>query len=1210
MNYSSNRTRSISLLLATVTFVLISCGLNQDDKIDQTISFNSIYDSLALFDSVQISLKDTSGHTLDNIYHGKVDTISEIMNLPARNWTGGVVRVVVLGYKDGELVYHMERTFDGSTDKSLDTTYVVLPNTNVSADDLDIRLYEGDSVSFPSLIVSPLNLKDKSLSWASSQPKVLSVTSTGLIALKRGEALLTASLVSNPTKSVTFNVTIGLNPNLPESLWISPETLSLAAGGASASVTIKVKPLTSNPAVRWGVLDSGIARVGTDGVVKGLKPGETRLWAVSVKKTTISDTILVSVSGPVPVEWVVFPKDSVNLFIGGAPESLWVDVLPPKSNPEVEFRILNPGVVSLTDGKVLALAPGTAYVIAQSTENPGKTDTLKLNAYLAQKIDGVTVSPDSLKLYTGGASTTLTGTVSPKAAYQGLSWRSLNPAVAVVDADGKVTPVGPGRTSILAQSRADTTQKALTPVVVKRDMPQVFVGRDTVISPGNTLSFRPLVVQEYGKVVEFKWDLNGDGIWEGAADSLKTVSFLYDSPKDYTASFYVKDTEGNDTTVAKRIKVVSGKIVLIQSPMNNTYTNQTSIKVKWTIDGVVQDSSPTALKDGPNVITRTTTDSAGTSYSGTVTVYLDTIPPHKPQVHALSVTSSVTPSWTWASGGNGGYGLYRVGIDGEPLSSTTEFKDTVYSPTKSLTEGPHTLFVQERDVAGNWSESGSASITIDVTPPSAPVVSGTASPTSNPRPAWSWTSGGGNGNYEIKLDNAVVAPTSNLSYSPSADLPEGNHTLTVREADAAMNWSATGSLTIFVDKNNPLLTIDGANPRISSTTTISISGTVADGSGSGVKAVSISGSISGGGAATIVGGAWSKTGLVVANGPNSITATATDNVGRISNASITVNVSIPIASVTITSPAMGFVTNAGSVQIKYKVDNGAEQSVTKTLVEGSNSFDITSPPNEVGKTSKATTSIYRRENVIFVRENGAGKKDGSSWEDAIGDLGLAVATFANEGKEIWVASGTYAGFHGYSNINLLGGFDAESHQNNSTTRGKSTVGNIVLHGIFDADLGSSNKSIVDGFSFSGYVAVPGADLTMNSCQFAQSATSGGISVTSMGSATLNNLQINGVTFSGPAIYIEDARFVTINGGVFTNNTVNESLFKMVSGYLVLGGTVSISGNTFNNPPVGFGPATIWEVDGVVEVNDPVTLQTGADLYWESGRYTYHGNRIH
>lgn len=89
---------------------------------------------------------------------------------------------------------------------------------------------------------------------------------------------------------------------------------------------------------------------------------------------------------------------------------------------------------------------------------------------------------------------------------------------------------------------------------------------------------------------------------------------------------------------------------------------------------------------------------------------------------------------------------------------------------------------------------------IDAEPPQAPSVSGPLL-TGNPRPQWSWLSGGGGaGIYEVELNGSGTwTETTNLFYVPDHDLPEGAHTLRVRERDEAGNWSVPGLFTITVD---------------------------------------------------------------------------------------------------------------------------------------------------------------------------------------------------------------------------------------------------------------------------------------------------------------------------------------------------------------------------------------------------------------------------
>ena len=77
-----------------------------------------------------------------------------------------------------------------------------------------------------------------------------------------------------------------------------------------------------------------------------------------------------------------------------------------------------------------------------------------------------------------------------------------------------------------------------------------------------------------------------------------------------------------------------------------------------------------------------------------------------------------TPTWTWTSGGGGGSGNYRYKLDDSDLTTgATEVAGLEFTPTSDLSDDTHTLYVQERDEAGNWSATGSADTSIDTLAP-------------------------------------------------------------------------------------------------------------------------------------------------------------------------------------------------------------------------------------------------------------------------------------------------------------------------------------------------------------------------------------------------------------------------------------------------------------------------------------------------------------
>ncbi|MBN1575628.1 MAG: hypothetical protein JW913_03700 [Chitinispirillaceae bacterium] len=93
------------------------------------------------------------------------------------------------------------------------------------------------------------------------------------------------------------------------------------------------------------------------------------------------------------------------------------------------------------------------------------------------------------------------------------------------------------------------------------------------------------------------------------------------------------------------------------------------------------------------------------------------LPP--PPLSGKTPTNTATPTWHWSS--QGGTGMYRYRLDNPNLSSDAiESSDTSFTRDSSLTEGPHTLYLQEQCSSGSWSTMAFFSITIDLTPPDAP----------------------------------------------------------------------------------------------------------------------------------------------------------------------------------------------------------------------------------------------------------------------------------------------------------------------------------------------------------------------------------------------------------------------------------------------------------------------------------------------------------
>lgn len=817
--------------LRLLALFFVACHLGQESKVEDTLSFTKQYESLSKFDTVRIEVRDEAGRTLAIVYHGKVDSLQEIQNLSVPGWNGGPIDIVISGYQAGnpDPVYQEEKKYNGTT-RTTDASIVLIhPNPGLSAGSLLLQINEGQNIPLPKVEITPSNLVQTALQWSSSNPQVAKILEDRLVAGMIGSAQLTAKLVSHPTKTLVFEIQVQADPRVPASITLDRDTLHLAENGSQKAFAVDIKPATASNEVFWRLEDSSIAALRSDGSFQGLKRGKTRAVVASKLRASVQDFGFIVVSEPVPVTAVRFLNPRTTLYVGGSPEVLMVEVLPVNANPEVEFTLSNALKASLAGDTLVPLSEGTLSVFVRSREDTSKADTLEVTIEVPERVTRVEASDAALTLYVRGDSKTVTAKIFPSNAPQGVRWLSLSPAIATVgQATGTLQPLRPGLTLVVAVSQADSSRKDTILVSVRQDIPVLAVGNDTTISSGQTVTYLPTVTQEYGQIVMYKWDLDGNLQWDDSAAAIGPKSFKYDQPREYGVRFYVRDTEGNEATKTRRITVVTSATLAITSPPDNSHTNQRVISVEWSVNGKLQDSltSHTLSTLGPNLITRSARDSAGMEVSQSITVHYDTVAPSKPSLTGTSPTN-VKPRWAWSSGG-GGSGDFRFRLgDGNFPAVAPSVRDTAHTLAADPVSGTtYTLFVQERDLAGNWSPWASLAIVYNVTQPVVGIQSPRASGTHYSAAAAVTLKGTASGpvaiskvTYRVGAADAVNAIFASGSWStPALSLPEGVATVVLVTATDVANNTGDASLTLFHDKTAPSPPIiSSAPPAISST---------------------------------------------------------------------------------------------------------------------------------------------------------------------------------------------------------------------------------------------------------------------------------------------------------------------------------------------------------------------------------------------------------
>lgn len=413
----------------------------------------------------------------------------------------------------------------------------------------------------------------------------------------------------------------------------------------------------------------------------------------------------------------------------------------------------------------------------------------------------------------------------------------------------------------------------------------------------------PDSIPNIGFTVEAMDPLNNTLTLEGQAAAWGAVAPLALTPGTNSFEFTVQGKQGGPSrtyvvSIKFGVNQAGAPVVRILSPKDGDITNRDTVEVSWTVDGVEQSDQTReilAAPDGIKFISRQKQGPDGKLGQAEVRVTRDTEPPKAPKASATTPTSSLRPVWSWGTVEDGN-GTFRFRLDTAALGGAAEAAALSFTPARDLAPGAHTLYLQARDAAGNWSATDSFAVTIlgeDETPPEPPKLRGT-SPT-HVQPKWIWSPGGGNGvgEYEYKLGDGNFTSggtrTRDTTYTlPGTAVNKTTYTLYVRERDSSGNWSEPAGLGIVYDATKPSVSI--VSPRESGTHYFTEAAITLSGTASGPNPiVKVAYRLGSGNPVTagFTSGNWTIPDLSVAEGPAvTLTVAAEDALGNSSEAQL------------------------------------------------------------------------------------------------------------------------------------------------------------------------------------------------------------------------------------------------------------------------------------------------------------------------------------
>ncbi|ABQ27194.1 Ig-like domain-containing protein [Geotalea uraniireducens] len=434
---------------------------------------------------------------------------------------------------------------------------------------------------------------------------------------------------------------------------------------------------------------------------------------------------------------------------------------------------------------------------------------------------------------------------------------------------------------------------------------------------------------------------------------------LVEGINTYTAAAI--DAAGNESSASSPVSAVldiTPPVIIITAPTANAFLNTPQITVTGMVNEPVTSvtvnntsavvdglsfSLTITLAEGANTLVVKAKDLAGNEGTTSVPVYLDTTPPQvtivTPAAGLLTRDKQVIVSGTVSE--------EFTTVTVNTITATVSGK--TWSAAYTLSEEANFITVKATDRAGN-SGSATVNVTLDSTPPQAPVLNSLTSPTNVAGVTLGGTAEAGS---SVKISAAglligtVTADAQGSFTLAGVTLAEGTNSYTAIATDAAGNESIPSvPLGIVLDTRAPVITVTvPAENAFFSAPQVTVKGNIDE----PVAGLTINGQ-----AATLSSLDFDQP-LTLTPGLNTITLVATDLAGNQATKTVLVTLDNTPPVVTITAPLSGTITKTAQVTVSGIISkphttatiNGTAITVTNqtfsvvyTLAEGDNILNI------------------------------------------------------------------------------------------------------------------------------------------------------------------------------------------------------------------------------------------------------------------------------
>lgn len=288
---------------------------------------------------------------------------------------------------------------------------------------------------------------NKNIIWSSDNTNVATVDRYGNVYGKNyGTTVITATADDGGGAMATCVVTV-VEP--VRSISLDPTTLELLQGDTYI-INASIDPSDASvQTLQWTSSDTSVATVDSDGEVTAVAGGKCKITATSTDGNEVKATATVYVTTMVNSTSIAISSQNVSLKVGDT-RKLTAKTTPVKVTEGLGWISSDTSIATVDgNGNVTGVSEGTVKITVygltsgvEGTCTVTVTDGIKSATAIKLNSSNITML--------AGKSRVLETMLYPRNATEGVTWYSTDTSVVTVDANGKITTVGPGSADVIA----------------------------------------------------------------------------------------------------------------------------------------------------------------------------------------------------------------------------------------------------------------------------------------------------------------------------------------------------------------------------------------------------------------------------------------------------------------------------------------------------------------------------------------------------------------------------------------------------------------------------------------------------------------------------------------------------------------------------------------------------------------------------------------